>query len=95
MPIKIPNISLYTSAKPLINSDNILSSFIGSLKAASILYNANTTNIFITGTLTIKIVTIKAIMPPAFPISSVAPRTVSRLSDKNFPTTGTTTDTKF
>ena len=44
---------------------------------------------FITGTIIISTADIIDSVPPTFPTSSVAPNTVSKLSAKNFPTTGT------
>ena len=91
-PTSIPSISLYTFSNPSINLIILSSVFIGSEKAINILYKNTITRIFITGIPTINNTDIIDTIPPTFPISSVAPSTVFKLSDKNFPTSGTALD---
>lgn len=92
-PINIPDIVLYTDAKLDITFVIFSSLQIGSATADSKLYIILIEMIFITGINITHIIAIIPTVPPTLLTIFVAPTTVSKLSEKNFPTTGTKFDT--
>ena len=93
IPINTPNIVLYVFA---IDDKyfEVNSSFeIGSTRAARSMYIPIILASLNIGTIATTIIPIIPITPPVFPIILVAPTTTSKLSEKNFPTTGTKFDT--
>lgn len=92
-PINIPDIVLYTDAKLDMTFVIFSSLHIGSAKADNTLYMILIEMIFITGMNITHIIAIIPTVPPTLLTIFVAPTTVSKLSEKNFPTTGTKFDT--
>lgn len=93
IPINIPDIVLYIEAKLDITFVIFSSLHIGSAKADNMLYIILIEIILITGMNITHIIATIPTVPPTLLTIFVAPTTVSKLSEKNLPTTGTKFDT--